>query len=204
MEFNLKLIKLIARIFPLAVMLAGAVFFSWNAYSFYIGYSSSRPLSPAGQTAEKQGSWKTKKLNHPTPELGEKIGELSIPKLKEVYPIYQGTTDEILKKGAGHVVSTALPGELNHSVISGHRDTIFRGLRHLVKGDKLFISTGDGTFLYKVVETKIVKANNKTILTPKPRGVLSLTTCYPFYFMGNAPDRYIVVTELMLPSKSNK
>ncbi|HWO75280.1 MAG TPA: class D sortase [Bacillus sp. (in: firmicutes)] len=201
------MIKICKGLLPKLLIVIGMVFFGWNTLAYYEGYRSSSQLEVSYQEFQKEMPVvatssrviEKKKLYHDIPRTGEIIGELSIPKLNKTFPVYQGTGKDILKKGAGHVEGSALPGELNNCVISGHRDTIFRGLKDIEKGDRLIVSTKAGTFLYKVKKIKIVDADDRTVLTPKPRATLTLTTCYPFYYVGNAPQRYIVTSELIPP-----
>lgn len=131
------------------------------------------------------------------PKIGEKIGDLIIPKLDRALPIYHGTTKEVLKKGVGHYVGSVLPGENNNSVLSGHRDTVFRGLGDVGVNDTLIVSTETGEFLYKVKKVRIVDKDDRTVIVPKPTSTLTLTTCYPFGFVGNAPQRYVLIGELI-------
>lgn len=130
-------------------------------------------------------------------ELGEKIGAIVIPNKEKTIPVYEGTSAKILEKGAGHYRRSALPGENNNVVLSGHRDTYFRFLKDLDKNDSLILQTAEKDFEYKITKFSIVAPNDTTILSPKSRPILTLTTCYPFSFIGNAPKRYIVTAELI-------
>ncbi|KAB7671093.1 class D sortase [Bacillus sp. B1-b2] len=128
---------------------------------------------------------------------GEKIGTIIFSSLKEYIPIYEGTTSSVLAKGAGHYSESALPGEReNHVIISGHRDTYFKSLKLLNEKDLISVETSKGTFTYRIKKFSIVSADNDTILTPRSKPILTLTTCYPFSFIGNAPKRFIVTAEL--------
>ena len=131
------------------------------------------------------------------PTVGEKIGSLKIPALNQVIPIYHGTDDDELKKGIGHFSRSVLPGEKDNSVLSGHRDTVFRKLGQLQIKDQLIVETAAGIFTYEIREIKIVDLNDKTIITPTNHAVLTVTTCYPFDFIGSAPDRYILIADLV-------
>ena len=131
------------------------------------------------------------------PGSGDNIGSLTIPALKRILPLFQGTDDNQLKKGVGHFTQSVLPGEKDNCVISGHRDTVFRQLGDLKIGDQLILETSAGKFTYEVTGTRIVHADDKTIIVPTDHAVLTMTTCYPFYAIGNAPDRYIVSADLV-------
>ncbi len=134
---------------------------------------------------------------------GEPFGTLSIPALELNLPILQGTSENELKKGVGHYEKSARPGENRHIVLAGHRDTFFRKLEHVKVGDDVQIQMFSGTFVYRVNKTKIVNKENRSILVEKPVETLTLVTCYPFQYFGNAPDRFIVTAKLVAYVKSN-
>lgn len=136
------------------------------------------------------------------PEVGDCFGELYIPKLKATIPIYEGTNDEELEKGVGHFSDSVLPGEKDNSVLSGHRDTVFRKLGEVGEGDMLIVKTSAGEFTYKVSKVRIVDKDDRTVIVPKPNATLTVTTCYPFHYIGAAPERYVLVA--YLSSKSLK
>jgi sortase A len=129
--------------------------------------------------------------------------DLSIPKLDVSLPIYHGTNPNQLKRGVGHFAKSALPGEKNNMVLSGHRDTVFRQLGKLGEEDEFIVSNRKGDFLYKVREVRIVDEDDRTVIVPKPRATLTVTTCYPFSYIGNAPKRYVLEAEL-ISSKLNR
>ncbi|MFZ2552726.1 MAG: class D sortase [Trichococcus flocculiformis] len=120
------------------------------------------------------------------------IGILTIPKLDETYPIIEGTEEEMLAKGVGHYPTTALPGEKEQILLSGHRGTVFQRLGELIAGDRFIIDMGYGKFEYEMRESQIVAADDTTVIKPRGEEVLTLSTCYPFSYIGSAPDRYII------------
>lgn len=130
------------------------------------------------------------------PVEGDNIGTLTIPILEKEIPILQGTGNKELKKGAGHFLQSVLPGEADNCVISGHRETVFRKLGELQIGDLLIVETIAGVFPYVVTGTRIVEADDKTVIIPTDHAVLTLTTCYPFDTPGYYPQRYIVSADL--------
>ena len=125
------------------------------------------------------------------------MGSLSIPKIDAKLPIYHGTDEDELEKGVGHFAGSVLPGERDNSVLSGHRDTVFRKLGDVGKGDLLEVKTEAGTFTYKVRKVRIVDADDRTVIVPTPRPTLTVSTCYPFDYIGDAPERYILVADLI-------
>ncbi|RLL43903.1 class D sortase [Oceanobacillus piezotolerans] len=196
----------------LSIMLIvfGLWFGSTNAYTFLKGYLLFKTGQVDAQDYEIKSDLKAATIEEEQieeqeqvplyserPEQGENIGELIIPKLEAKLPIYHGTDEDELEKGVGHFAGSVLPGEEDNSVLSGHRDTIFRELGEVGKGDLLIVQTSAGEFTYKVKKVRIVEANDRTVIVPKPRATLTVSTCYPFDFIGAAPERYILVAELI-------
>jgi sortase A len=127
------------------------------------------------------------------PNAGETVGILHIPKLEADLPIVEGTDPDELAIGVGHYKGTAYPLQQDQIVLSGHRETVFRRMGELELGDILTIKLPYGEFSYEIVDTSIVSEDDQTVIAPTfPNEVLTLTTCYPFNFIGNAPDRYII------------
>ncbi|MBI3430412.1 MAG: class D sortase [Actinobacteria bacterium] len=134
---------------------------------------------------------------NPYPKVGDVIGKISIPALKTILPLIEGTGDAELKRGVGHFIGSVLPGVNDNSVLSGHRDSVFSKLGKLVLGDIVIVRTKAGEFTYQVFNFRIVEADDRTVIVPTPTAILTLTTCYPFRFIGNAPKRYIVSAKLI-------
>lgn len=158
--------------------------------------------SPQGPIEEtKEVAQLPKDIQYPTdPQIGDLMGELIIPKLGASLPIIHGTDEDELEKGVGHYADSVLPGQSDNSVLSGHRDTVFRELGKVGKGDEFIVNTADGTFTYRVRQVRIVDEDDRTVIVPKPRATLTVSTCYPFDFVGYAPERYILVADLISSS----
>lgn len=135
-------------------------------------------------------------------EKGEDIGWLLIPSLDMKYPIYWGTDEETLTQGVGYHPGnfTTPPDGLEHTVLSGHRDTVFRGLGELEHGARMFVHFENMQYEYEIRKTWITDAKDRSVIVEKAEPTLTLTTCYPFNFIGSAPDRYII--EAMLVDKT--
>ena len=134
----------------------------------------------------------------PKPKVGDVIGTLSIPKIKKTINIIEGTGTKELKLGVGHYIGSVLPGVSDNSVLAGHRDSVFRNLGQLKIGDLMTVRTSYGTFVYEVHKIRIVNANDRTVIVPTKDAILTLSTCYPFRFVGNAPKRYVVQAGLVI------
>jgi sortase A len=151
-------------------------------------------------TKEYEPDLPNRKFEQPWPTLpvpGEKLGELKFSSLDLKVPVVQGTQDEELKLGAGHFAGSALPGQGGHVLLSGHRDTVFTDLQYLKKGEQLTFTTPYGDFVYETTDFKIVPADDETVNVAKDHETLTLSTCYPFDYIGDAPDRYVVYTKLI-------
>jgi len=103
----------------------------------------------------------------------------------------------MLYHGVGHFTQSVLPGEEDNCVLSGHRDTVFSGLGKMKLGDQLIVQTSAGTFTYEVSGIRIVDKDDRTVIVPTDHAVLTLTTCYPFIFFGDAPQRYIISADIV-------
>ena len=126
------------------------------------------------------------------PDLGPAMARLSVPRLGSAWFVYPGADKKSLRLGPGHLTGTAMPGTAGNCVIAAHRDTHFRALKDVKKGDEILVTTRQGEFRYRVTKISIVSPKNTAALRPTPGGVLNLITCYPFYYVGSAPRRFIV------------
>jgi len=147
--------------------------------------------------SKKRASASNEVLYPERPQIGEEIGTLYIPKLDKSLPIFHGTDEDELEKGVGHYANSVLPGEKDNTVLSGHRDTVFRRLGEVGVGDILTVTTSAGEFSYKVNKVRIVDADDRSVIVPKPSATLTVSTCYPFNYIGDAPQRYILVAHLL-------
>lgn len=122
------------------------------------------------------------------------IGMLEIPHLRVSTAIVEGDTWQALRRGAGHLPGTALPGQPGNVVLAGHRDTVFRRLGQVDRGDRLRLTTPAGTFDYRVSRVFRV-APHEVWVMDRDAAALTLITCYPFTWTGSAPERWIVQAE---------
>ena len=150
--------------------------------------STSRAVSKVKPTVDRVA---------PSTRAGDTIGSLSIPALKQKWPIIQGSGDSELKKGVGHFIQSVMPGGDDNCVLSGHRTTVFAKLGKLTIGDRLIVQTSAVTYTYEIARIRIVHKDDLTVIVHTDHAVLTLTTCYPFVYVGSAPDRYIVSADLV-------
>lgn len=123
---------------------------------------------------------------------GSVIGMLDIPRLSVSAVVVQGDSNDVLRHAVGHIPGTPLPGQPGNVALAAHRDTIFRPLRKIVTGDIIELRTDAGVARYRVRSTTIVPPSDVAVLKSHGQNELTLVTCYPFYYVGHAPKRFIV------------
>lgn len=133
----------------------------------------------------------------PAPRPGTLLGSISIPRLRLSSVIAEGTDEHTLALSVGHIEGTALPGGQGNVGLAAHRDTLFRGLRNIRENDDILLATDRGTRIYEVEATRIVAPEDVSVLKEVGRPRLTLVTCYPFYYIGPAPKRFIVQAHLV-------
>jgi sortase A len=143
------------------------------------GESASDTVAPSGVAGRRvnRGSW---------------VARLEAPAVNLKATVLEGSDDPTLRRAAGHIEYTPLPGEPGNIGIAGHRDTTFYPLRKLKAGDRMTLTTASHVFEYEVRNTWIVDPEDVHVLDPTPGPAVTLVTCYPFNFIGNAPKRFIV------------
>ncbi|WEG11765.1 class D sortase [Pullulanibacillus sp. KACC 23026] len=189
----------LTRLIPILFIAAGLLICGYGTFHIWHGHKQEKVTLKKAEALSTmpKDSISLKNFN---PYKGDTIGLMDLPKLKATLPIVEGTNENQLAKGVGHYSTSSFPGQHNQIVLSGHRDTVFRHVGDLEKGDQIILHFPFGTFTYTVDHTKIVMADDKTIIhSTKPKEELVLTTCYPFYYIGNAPKRYIIYA---YPSKA--
>ncbi len=138
------------------------------------------------------------------PVSGAVLGRVEIGRLNLAAIVREGVDSGTLSRAVGHVPSTSLPGEGGNFAIAAHRDTLFRALKDIHQGDLVEFQSTAGTYKYEVFSTRIVKPSDVSVLRPdggevssKPAALLTMITCYPFYYVGSAPKRFIVQAKLI-------
>ena len=128
------------------------------------------------------------------------IGRLAIPRLNMTAMVREGADGKTLHRAVGHIPGTALPGFSGNVALAGHRDTFFRALRNIKKDDTIDFETENGTYKYLVESTDIVGPRDVSVLAASHGQTLTLVTCYPFYYVGSAPKRFIVRAAQVSPT----
>jgi sortase A len=131
------------------------------------------------------------------PPAGSVIGRIEIPRLDVSAIVRAGSDARTLQLAVGHIPGTALPGEAGNVGLAAHRDTFFRRLGDVWTDDTIRLVTPDGTFEYRVERTNVVQPTDVWVLDGTPHPTLTLVTCYPFTYVGSAPERFIVRARLV-------
>jgi sortase A len=188
------LIYLCSRIYAAAMYQAGM----WS-FSQLKSDSSNAKYDPRGHSVDfslwAEGRVKAYKQALAA-QMGAPLAVLSIPRLRLDVPVFDGTDDLTLNRGAGRIAGTALPGERGNIGIAAHRDGFFRSLKDIRPGDRIELAELRHKFVYRVANISVVDPGDVTVLQPRLEPSLTLVTCYPFYFVGDAPQRYIVQASL--------
>ncbi len=178
--------------FFLSQLALGEVQRSSDIASFKDAYTYTEP-DLALWSSERIDAWKHARAN-----VSEDITALlSIPELALEVPMYNDSSDLSMDLGAGLILGTAAPGEAGNMGIAGHRDGYFRALKDIQIGQELSVTTPEGHQRYRVSNILIVDPIDVEVLDPTPHQSLTLVTCYPFYFVGAAPQRFIVKADLI-------
>lgn len=176
------------RMVLLAMLISGLGFLS---FSIWANVQSQKFEDPNGDILKK-AAWSAL---HPARRIvhrGEILGMLQVPRLSLTVPVVEGSDNESLYEGAGHIPHTAFPGHHGNAGIAAHRDTCFRPLRFIRPDDHIVITTPSGMYDYVVSGTEIVTPADGHVLHRTRSRSLTLVTCYPFFYIGSAPKRFIV------------
>jgi sortase A len=127
---------------------------------------------------------------------GQTLTRLVIPRINLEAIVVEGTESRQLIAGPGHLTDTPMPGDTGNAVITAHRDTFFRHIFELEKGDEITVQRDGRLFRYEVTGKKVVQPTDLSVLSPTPEAQLTLITCYPIYYIGPAPERLVVFSKL--------
>jgi len=202
----------------IALMVAGIAMVSWFGYQYWSSTQSVTELdndvvkdstetekkeensnSDDDFTLEDGGKAEDKSQSDVDYDDGDDIARLVMPSIDLSFEVFWGTGEDALSKGVGMYDSefTKPPGSDGHTVLSGHRDSVFAPVGDLEDGDSIYVNYKDEDYEYKIKKTWITDAADRSVIVEKDDPTLTLTTCYPFKFIGSAPDRYIVEAEFV-------
>lgn len=179
----------LSRSFSVLLMVLGAGLLFYVGFQYWTMYSGQRQLAR---------EWEQQQLERDAPGVAfsnDGLTRLSIPKINLDAVVVEGTSQRELLKGPGHLEDTPAPGQNGNSVISAHRDTFFRHIYELAKGDLVTVQRNGEIFTYEVTGKKVVDPSDLSVLQPTADSRLTLITCYPTYYVGPAPERLVVFTK---------
>jgi sortase A len=167
-----------------------------------LGYVGSEYWGMYRSQQRLEAEWERQAANVNTPAApvippDQMLTRVVIPKIGLDAIVVEGASRKELSEGPGHMKQTAMPGQTGNAVITGHRDTFFRHIYELVKGDKIQVRRAGSVFTYEVTGKKIVMPEDVSVIRQTPDPQLTLITCYPTYYIGPAPKRLVVFSKLV-------
>jgi sortase A len=171
-----------------AFVLVDSWIFQWRARHEFERQLTARPARPTAVTPATVAAIGADGL----------IGRIDIRRIGVSAVVFEGTDKVTLRRAVGHVSYTPLPGQRGNVGLAAHRDSFFRPLKDIRLSDIITLTTLGGEYRYRVVSTRVVKPTEVSVLSPTATEVLTLVTCYPFFFVGAAPDRFIVRAERII------
>ena len=197
--------KILARVCLVAGLLAlGYWAFEFGGARLFQATESRRFLlqrqqirAPAATDTARSPEAATVPAIPPAPAAGSAVALLSIPRLDLSLLVVEGASEKELKLGPGHVPGTAMPGAGGNFAVAAHRDTFFRPLRWIRRNDAIVVQVRDRDYHYRVASTEIVQPRDTQVLQPSGHETLTLITCYPFGFIGAAPQRFVVQADCL-------
>jgi sortase A len=181
------------------LLLIGVLCLGYWAYAWidsrYTQYREGKLLDEAAAETDALGTFRepvaASRPRRPAAE-GTLVGRIEIPRVGVSAIVLEGTSSKTLRRGVGHISDTSLPGAAGNVGLAGHRDSFFRALQDIREDDLITLKTLEGTYEYHVEWSKIVQPADTQVLADTGEPVLTLVTCYPFYYVGSAPERFIV------------
>ncbi len=189
----LKKLRLNRRMLSLALIVIGIALLGYVGSQYWGMYRSQKNLEAEW---ERQAT-NVSKPDHASISADQMLTRVIIPKINMDAIVIEGASRKDLSEGPGHMKETAMPGESGNAVITGHRDTFFRHIYELVKGDQIQVRRNGRVFTYEVTGKRVVEPDDLSVIkqTADPR--LTLITCYPTYYIGPAPQRLVVFSKLV-------
>ena len=191
-------IALVLRVIQRVTLLAGLCLLAWPSFviaeSRWVQWVGAWQLAAA--TRERQETIVPPKPGASAPrsriQRGKVLGQFEVPRLKLSYVLLEGTDNRTLDKSIGHVEGTGLPGESGNISIAGHRNTHFRKLEWIRRGDEIVLTSPQGQYRYRVEWMRLFRPDDIEVIDAGHGPAVTLITCFPFEYVGSAPLRYIV------------
>lgn len=199
------------RSLGIILIVSGLALIGWFGFQYWDSMQSVQKIKGDAVVKENTSDYtnpflsedEVTEIDTPTTDInfqsGDQLATLVIPSIDLVFDVFMGTDDDVLAKGVGMYQSdvTTTPDIGGHTVLSGHRDSVFSPVGELENGDSLYVRYQGMDYHYKIEKTWITDAEDLSVIVEKDEPTLTLSTCYPFRFIGSAPDRYIVEATLV-------
>ena len=166
--------------------------FLWTFGLISIGYWLQLSLRAKWSQMEGARELERPGISAASPSTGDVVGRLEIPRLNLSAIVFEGADQDVLERGAGHLPGSALPGDRGNTVLAAHRDTFFRPLRGVRVGDLIKVRRQSKDNVYVVQSARVVEPDEVDVLKSTAEPALTLITCYPFRYIGPAPERFVV------------
>lgn len=174
------------------LLIVGTVLLALFGYSLFQHHQAQKQsLIEAKERINESADKSDQTINEFKAKYGESFATLEIPKLGKTLPVVEGTDPDALEKGVGHLSESVYPGQNEQILLSGHRDTVFRSFGEIEIGDHFILTMPYGSYTYEIRETEIVPEDDTSVIRNMGEEVLVVTTCYPFRYVGNAPNRFV-------------
>jgi sortase A len=190
--------KNLRSLLPYSLICAGAALLIYVSSQYALMYRDQHDL--AKQWAQQNSASSASLRPAADTSAANTLVRITIPKINLDAIVVEGTSAKELLRGPGHIRSSAYPGEQGNVVISAHRDTFFRHIVELTKGDQIELQRGGAIYTYEVTGKKITDPNDISVIQATQDARLTLITCYPTYYIGPAPERLVVFSRLVSPA----
>jgi sortase A len=188
--------KTLKRLLPTLMIIVGVALLIYVGTQYGSMFWEQRQLESQWEAQQHRSTQGNSQQGQSQGAVDDGLTRLSIPKIDLSAVVVEGTTRKKLLLGPGHMEESAAPGTLGNSVITAHRDTFFRHIVELGKGDELLVERNGKTYKYEVVSKKVVQPTDISVVKPTKDSRLTLITCYPTYYIGPAPERLVIVSKL--------
>ena len=195
------LIGIPVLLFVSGITLLSLAFFDNISYAFYLSRMFFPQEVAIAQTNLSDSSTSVELTTTPTqlsfPKYGDEYGTLSVDAANIISPVFVCDDATQLLYGAGQYYGSVFPGDIGNTVIAGHTNSVFKTLGEAQIGDNIRLELTYGTYVYEISNIEIKSGTDQSILAPSEEQILTLYTCYPFDYIGNTPDRYVVTAKLV-------
>jgi LPXTG-site transpeptidase (sortase) family protein len=195
--------KLVTHL-PALLLVAGLLLLAYVGSEYFQMYREQKMLAAQWAQQENDRLRGVGERSGQQQRVNDGIIRLQIPKIDLDAYVLDGAGHKQLKVGVGRITTTAIPGEKGNAVVTAHRDTFFRHIADLKKGDEIIVRRNGERMTFQMTGYKIVKPTDVSVLKPTPEPTLTLITCYPTYYIGPAPERLVVSSKLVSREPDNE